>query len=1379
MIKGIYNENEFYTNFYWDNKFFEDLRSKTGADASADSAVGALKGLDSQFWALKELPEGDPKYIEELIKFYESLFRALGYDSTPSNHQTSSGQFLSLFAEVRQAGAPELLAMLVGKSEFGAFESTPLFVGSDAEPVDVELSEIIQNEFQDSQNPPRWILVGAPNALFLIERNKWSFGRYLRIDWQEVFLQRDAKPYVLLAGIASKKILCPDAGSSPHDEFDENSHRHAFEVTTELRESVREAIELLINEMISLKKESHQKIYSTDSSDQYAKELTHDALYYVYRLLFLLYLEAQGEDSELLPLKSEIYRNGYSLEKLLELDFVEVTPDSGESKGTFLFESLDQIFNLIFFGFEPKGEGIFRSEAGLSGFLVKGIKSDLFNPSTIKHLKGVKIRNGVLLEILKKLSLTRKRERGGKPRARVSYANLGINQLGAVYEGLLSYTGFFAQEDLHALKPADVKQAEIDSGTSLERVYLASKSVVEKYRKSSEKKYRLTDENVVFDDHGNPKVYKKGSFIYRLAGRDRQKHASYYTPESLTKCTVKYACNVLFQSKGSLDELWSTKILEPAMGSGAFLNEAVNQLADRILELELKQGSELRTPKAKQKRLWDIKYSLIAKNIYGVDLNATAIELARFSLWLNCVGAGKEPPSFDGRLKVGNSLIGARFKRGADGIFPWLVLDEGIMNYGKRLKEYDSEAAVAIQEFRKSFLSSKLASSDSRVRSLQEKAELIYKQLCTEVHADKRSSAFERLKTCADIWCSLFFIDESSLSDFPRNHSDLCEIFDDVLENNKLETKLREAIEKISARERFFHWEIEFPDVLSERGFDLILGNPPWVAVDWQDSLYLSDYNVIPALMELNAAQTREFIETHGSDEIRAQLGHQFIRYSGYAQLLETEFYGDLRGVQKNTYKAFDVLALFLMQQGSVAGLIHEDGIYDDEKANTLRSKLYQFLKFHFQFQNEFKLFSEVHNAKRYSINIFQMHKGGGADFVHIGNLFIPATIDQCFLPSTDVPVPLIKKPNGEWETAGHSSRVIPINESVLKVFAKFNNSSEESSTPLLNLHSKELLTAIEKIGSCKETLQDYFGKDNCVGSAMFDESGAQDDGILLKKNGRPESSSECVISGPNIGPANPLFQETREEYVSNKSYDAIDLPGFPDRFLPRTLYKFKKKPLPSEILNFNGKPYWHFFRLATRGMVNAANERTLFCCIIPPGVSHINGIKSVAISDLPRLAVGAGLAASIVYDGIVKIQNKSNIFPADILGLPFPSSQEFLGSVARRSLALNALTVEYEQLWEKCACHAKDDFLASGETLSGLNSKWTASKPLRTVSSRVQAMVELDVLSALSLGLSFEELCLLYEVLFPVLVKYDQQNEFNRLEKMRAAWGYFSERGW
>jgi hypothetical protein len=197
--------------------------------------------------------------------------------------------------------------------------------------------------------------------------------------------------------------------------------------------------------------------------------------------------------------------------------------------------------------------------------------------------------------------------------------------------------------------------------------------------------------------------------------------------------------------------------------------------------------------------------------------------------------------------------------------------------------------------------------------------------------------------------------------------------------------------------------------------------------------------------------------------------------------------------------------------------------------------------------------------------------------------------------------------------------------------------------------------------------------------------------------------------------------------------------------------------------------------------MVNAANERTLFVCVIPPGVSYINGINGVAASDLVKLVVSAGLASSLIYDGIVKLQNKSNIFPADIVGLPLPEMSTFFESIGRRTLVLNALTKEYAPLWTACSKFGfcDGDSLVTGESLPSFGNPWNRTYAVRRTDIRAQALLEIDVLTALSIGLTFDELSLFYEVLFPVLSKYDRQNGFSRISRMKEAFGFFEKRGW
>ena len=154
-------------------------------------------------------------------------------------------------------------------------------------------------------------------------------------------------------------------------------------------------------------------------------------------------------------------------------------------------------------------------------------------------------------------------------------------------------------------------------------------------------------------------VHPKGQFIYRLAGRNRQKSASYYTPESLTRCLVKYALKELLPGK-TADEILRLTVCEMAVGSAAFLNESIDQLAEAYLRLKQVETG-LTIPHADYSReKQKVKMRLADNNVFGVDLNPIAVELAEISLWLNTIHEGAFVPWFGLQLHNGNSLIGAR-----------------------------------------------------------------------------------------------------------------------------------------------------------------------------------------------------------------------------------------------------------------------------------------------------------------------------------------------------------------------------------------------------------------------------------------------------------------------------------------------------------------------------------------------------------------------------------------------------------------------------------------------------------------------------------------------------------------------------------------------
>lgn len=221
-----------------------------------------------------------------------------------------------------------------------------------------------------------------------------------------------------------------------------------------------------------------------------------------------------------------------------------------------------------------------------------------------------------------------------------------------MYEALLSYRGFFASEDLYEVKKAGEEFNELETG------YFVSKDEIGKYH----------EDEKVYEKDGSLRIHRKGSFIYRMVGRDREKSASYYTPEVLTRSLVKYALKELFKEQidpisdphAKADAILNLTVCEPAMGSAAFLNEAINQLAEAYL-FHKQQAEGRRIPQDRYTReLQRVKMYIADNNVFGVDLNPVAVELAEVSLWLNAISGDAFVPWFGYQLHCGNSLVGAR-----------------------------------------------------------------------------------------------------------------------------------------------------------------------------------------------------------------------------------------------------------------------------------------------------------------------------------------------------------------------------------------------------------------------------------------------------------------------------------------------------------------------------------------------------------------------------------------------------------------------------------------------------------------------------------------------------------------------------------------------
>jgi hypothetical protein len=679
MIKYIQNIGEYFSSNYFDEDFTAKVLSKTGyAVEDIKEFNKKISPLKDKYYRFKQLfIEGKLRTKDKIYEthlFHTALLNALGYEGNHPQYNNlfhlSESEVIPVRHILHRGDQVHLMIMemqaLIKEEDTepdGLFEQR-YNVEDETQnnppqkyhrsqwdrvfqvPAHLKISPVVINKaiselflFEPHQRP-KYILLLAGNMVYLLEQEKWFRGSYLVFDLEELFTEatanRNAYYYALIYFLLGKDSLTPESNLVLLDQLDEDSHKSAYEVTKDLKEGIIHAVEALANEALYFQKNVLQEVFD-ETDDTFEQEMKDDCLTIIYRLLFVFYAESR-EDLDILPSNDPIYNKGYSLEMLRDLEQVPLYSETSLN-GYFFHESLSKLFGVLSSGYREKENGQNKS------FKVRHIDSPLFNNAKLHHLHKVKFRNKVWQDIICRLSLSKQQR--NRTRGRISYANLGINQLGSVYESLLAYRGFYAEQDYIEVHKAD---------KSNEGTYL-----VPRMRRDD-----FQENEILKDSSAHDTITKKGTFVYRLSGRDRQKSASYYTPEVLTRCTVKYTLKPILEKldKGEMKatELLELKLLEPAMGAAAFHNEMINQLAEAYIAYRQKELNKRVPPDNFKEELQKVKAYIATNNTYGVDLNPTAIELGKLSLWLNVIHKDMETPFFSNRLAVGNAVVGAWLK---------------------------------------------------------------------------------------------------------------------------------------------------------------------------------------------------------------------------------------------------------------------------------------------------------------------------------------------------------------------------------------------------------------------------------------------------------------------------------------------------------------------------------------------------------------------------------------------------------------------------------------------------------------------------------------------------------------------------------------------
>lgn len=577
-------------------------------------------------------------------------------------------------------------------------------------------------------------------------------------------------------------------------------------VSRSLKDGVLEASGHLLNALIA-----HSRQSSVGSAfDQ--------ALTIVYRLLFLFFAEARM----LVPLWHPIYRESYSLEALRRE--VLTRPAVG------LWETIRAISRLAHAG----------CRAG--DLRVTPFNGRLFSPSRVPLIERRDLDEEAARSAL--VVLSTRRAPDGDSRVPLVYQDLGVEQLGAVYETLLDYQ----------------PQIETPSrGTSRRRRITA----------------RL----------------ERGASVRKASG-------TYYTPRGITDYLVRQALDPLVANR-SAAEVLALRVLDPSMGSGAFLVSACRFLAVAYEEALLREGGCLASDIGTHERA-RFRRLVAERCLFGVDLNPMAVQLARLSLWLATLSADRPLSFLDHHLQSGDSLSGT-----------WLWCLRRAPREGRR-----------IVDERPLFAASGVEAAIHAALPVRFSLEQAPNDTPSDVRAKERALArlsdpggrLARWKQVANLWCARWF---SSAPPPPSAFADMCDAI--VHGKGTLPTataaRILQASDEAAARHRLFHWELEFPEVFfaetgtrrDNPGFDAVIGNPPWEMV-------------------------RADADAAGNQERRA-----VVRFSRDSGVYEAQSDG-----HANCYQLFVERALALTRRGGSIALVLPGGFASDHGSARLRRHLFE-----------------------------------------------------------------------------------------------------------------------------------------------------------------------------------------------------------------------------------------------------------------------------------------------------------------------------------------------------------------------------------------------------------------------------------------------------
>jgi hypothetical protein len=656
-----------------------------------------------------------------------------------------------------------------------------------------------------------WCFIFAPPLLSLLDARGHATRRAQTFRFPDALDVRSCACLLLLC----QPRAFEDDSAATLAHLTHRAARHHDRVRRDLQEGVIVALGSLVRVLHT--RAPHPETTALSPFDE--------ALTLVYRVLFLLFAESR----DLVPHAHPTYAAAYAIGGFCRESAREATVPG-------LWEGLAAITRLSRVGVRA-GDLIVRP---FNGRLFAKAAAPSLEPARVaaRPSPAAARRDAALQRALHALG-TRP---GPAGRVAIAYADLGVEQLGAVYERVL-----------------DVDPDDVDGG---------------------------------------PKTRAVNPWSRRAHSVRRKESGTFYTPQSLTAFVVRRTLAPLVEG-ATTDAILSLRVVDPAMGSGAFLVAACAFLAEAYERALIEEGRHSAADIDDQERA-DIRRLIAERCLAGVDINPVAVQLARLSMWLTTLARGKPLTFLDHRLRVGNSLIGITpedigrvpsGRRGSPAVLPLFDGDE--------LGDHLRRVSTSLREM--------LRRRDDTVDDVRAKEE-------TWAQLSGVRSPLVRWRLACDAWCARWFTASRPSPAELRATLDAILKGDRTLQAGWLARRLDDAT-SAAAKHLFFHWPLEFPELFYDdsgqvsplAGFDAVIGNPPW------------------EMLRHDSRGSAE--DAAGRDDLI-----RFVRESG--------LYPNCHRGHLNLYQPFLERAFDLVRPGGRVGLVLPWSLATDDGAAAMRARI-------------------------------------------------------------------------------------------------------------------------------------------------------------------------------------------------------------------------------------------------------------------------------------------------------------------------------------------------------------------------------------------------------------------------------------------------------